>query len=203
MPIKLAIFDVDGTLLRGDTACLWIARKINRYERMKELENSSTKQQVADSQREMAGWYTGMSPEYLMGDMKDFPWAPGIHEGIKMLQDAGVTVALASIGWDFVQEKIASLFGIEHILASTLDFETLEIGHALDVHKAEYANKLSGELNIPLSQIAGIGDRPNDFYLLESCGLGIYVGPKPPPPDKHFTHLPNADIRDVATAIIG
>jgi len=202
MPIKLAIFDVDGTLLRGDTACQWISRGLGNYDRMSEFEGFSTKEEIMAARREMAGWYSASTPEELMGDLEGFPWAPGTFEGIEQLQQAGITVALASLGWDFVIEKIASLFGITHTLGSEFDFGTGEFIPAWNEHKPEFAAKLSSELDIPVSEIAGIGDRPNDFKLLEFAGQGIYVGSEAPPPEKNFIHLPNADIRDVAAAII-
>ncbi|MBN4064407.1 haloacid dehalogenase-like hydrolase [Dehalococcoides mccartyi] len=202
MPVKLAIFDVDGTLLRGDTACLWMSRRLGNFERMSELERSPTRDHVIAARHEMAGWYSASSPDELLGDMNNFPWAPGIFEGIRELQQNGVTIALASLGWDFVVEKIARLFGITHTLATTLDFETSDVGHVWNNHKSEYGSKLSNELGIPASQIAGIGDRPNDFDLLDFAGHGIYVGPNSPPAEKNYTHIPNADIREIAEAIL-
>ena len=38
MVLRLAAFDLDGTLLRGQTACEAISKGIGRIERMRELE---------------------------------------------------------------------------------------------------------------------------------------------------------------------
>ena len=199
---KLAIFDVDGTLLRGDTACMWISRRLGNYRRMEELEKAPTREHVIAARIEMASWYSQSNPNDLLGEMDDFPWAPGVFEGISRLQANGVTVALASLGWDFVVNRIARLFGVKHVLATALDFETGEVSHVWDKDKAEYGEKLSRQLDVPSTEIAGVGDRVKDFDLLDYTGHGIYVGNDVPPPGKRYTHLPDADIRDVADAII-
>ncbi len=40
--IRLVAFDLDGTLLRGDTVCEVLARRLGRLDRMRELEATAT-----------------------------------------------------------------------------------------------------------------------------------------------------------------
>jgi len=202
MTIKLAIFDVDGTLLRGDTACEWIARRLGRYDRAVELESDSdTRQKEAANRNEMADWYSGLTPEELMGGMERFPWAPSVFEGIQLLRDGGITVALASLGWDFVLERIGRELGINRFTSTGLDFETMSVTQFWGADKMTYAKQLSQELRISPSEITGIGDTSGDIHLLDYTGLGIYIGAELPS-DKNYVHLPNADIRQVADAIL-
>jgi phosphoserine phosphatase len=51
--IRLVVFDLDGTLTRGDTVCCVIARKLGHFERMLELERIITDD--AGSRRDRAG----------------------------------------------------------------------------------------------------------------------------------------------------
>ena len=53
MALRLAAFDLDGTLLRGQTACEAIAKGIGRIERMRELERLES-----TDIEEMAEWYS-------------------------------------------------------------------------------------------------------------------------------------------------
>ena len=199
--IKLAVFDVDGTLLRGDTACLWIARRLSNYDRMLELEQSRGKPDVSAAREEMASWYRGLTSDALLADLEGFPWAPGLFEGMRMLRDAGVKIALASVGWEFVVKRIAEEIGAQWTLATKLDFSTGDIGHAWGEHKVTFASSLTTELKIDRESIAAVGDSDGDSPMLDYAGLAIFVGPSLPP-GKNYLHMPSADIRDIAVAIL-
>ena len=147
--IRLAVFDVDGTLLRGDTACLWIARRLGRYDRMLELEQSRGRPDVSAARDEMASWYRESTPDALLADLDEFPWAPGLFEGIRMLRGAGVKIALSSVGWEFVVKRIAKVLGAQWTLATKLDFSTGDIGHAWGVHPFDRV-RFKKVLNSPL-----------------------------------------------------
>jgi len=199
--IKLAVFDVDGTLLRGDTACLWIARRLGKYDRMLEFEQSRGKSEVSAAREEMASWYRGATPDALLTDLEGFPWAPGLFEGIRMLHDASVKLALASVGWEFVVERIARELGIQWTLSTKLDFSTGDIGHVWGEHKVAFASNLATGLKIDREAVACVGDTEGDYPMLDYAGLGIFVG-NLVPPGKKYLHMPSADIRDIAAAII-
>ncbi len=55
--IKLVAFDLDGTLLRGDTVCLGIAKELGHYGRMLEMEGASDSGLIESHRKEMASWY--------------------------------------------------------------------------------------------------------------------------------------------------
>ena len=56
MTLRLAAFDLDGTLLRGRTACEAIAKGIGRLGRMRELEQLESNQieEITAAREEMA-----------------------------------------------------------------------------------------------------------------------------------------------------
>lgn len=201
MPVKLAVFDVDGTLLRGDTVCQVIARGLGKYERMCELERLSAIDDIIAAREEMAGWYRDAGMSKLSPLLDDLPWAPGVEEGIEALRAAGITVALASVTWSFAVERIARRFGIDLITASGLDFDTGHIDHVWGGTKARFLNSLGEQHGISMPMTAAVGDTSSDYDMLRLAGLGIFVGDSPPTV-KGLSHMPDADIRHVAAAIL-
>ncbi len=55
-PVALVVFDLDGTVLRGDTVCEAIAAHIGRLPRMRELERLPWSA-VYSARAEMESWY--------------------------------------------------------------------------------------------------------------------------------------------------
>lgn len=201
MSIKLVIFDVDGTLLRGDTACQVIARGIGKYDRMCELERLGGQEQIVAAREEMAGWYIEAGRNVVQSHLSDLNWAPGVDEGIANLKQAGVQVALSSVTWSFAVEHVANQLGISEFRSTELDFDDGAIVHAWRASKAEYLHEMVARLGILTSEVAAVGDSSGDYDMLSVAGLPIFVGVEPPAVSS-VTHLPNADIANVSKLIL-
>ena len=203
MSIQLVVFDVDGTLLRGDTICQTIARGLGKYERMCEFEYEEVKgtSNIIAAREEMADWYLVAGRTKVESHLPGLNWAPGVEEGMRMLQQAGVTLALASVTWSFAVQVVANRFGIEHLVATDLEFDSGEINHVWGSTKADFLKKLAGKLDIPMSETAAVGDTSTDYDMLGAAGLGVFVG-SGTPLLQSVLHMPEADIRDVSAAIL-
>ena len=97
--VRIVAFDLDGTLLRGDTACEVLARPIGRLARMREMEASSSTEQLAAARTEMAGWYQDYSRSELLGFLDQAELAPGAEDGCRQLREAGVEIVITSVTW--------------------------------------------------------------------------------------------------------
>lgn len=77
---------------------------------------------------------------------------------------------------DFSKVIAEQVEGLE--ISSSLNFLNLEISPS-GVSKASSLLKLSEKYDIPISQIAAIGDNYNDSLMLSAAGLGIAMGNAP------------------------
>lgn len=202
MSIKLAVFDLDGTLLRGDTVCLALARRLGRLDRMQELENLRDLALIKEARHEMAAWYEGRIREELQALLSDLRIAPGADEGCALLRRHGIRIAISSMTWTFAVELIATRLGASHWTGSVLDFDTRQISHSSAPHKAEFVRSLRSELGLAVQQVAAIGDSWGDIDMLNEAGYRFYVGHETPEV-ANVVHRPDADIRDLAELIIG
>src|SRR5262245_32450902 len=83
----VAVFDLDGTLLRGDTVCEVLAKPPGRIDQMKRLETFTAEKDIEIGRGEMAGWYKGHTIETLQDHLRNAHWAPGADEAIRLLQE--------------------------------------------------------------------------------------------------------------------
>ena len=199
----LAVFDIDGTLLRGHTVCELIAARIGKSERMAELEaGPKTKpEDLIPAHREMADWYLDAGIERVMLDMGAVGLAPGAKQGIDALRDSGWQLAIASITWKSAVDQIAEHLGIEHVLATELDWTSGRVSSVFPDDKATFLSGLCEKLGVSLERTVAVGDSGGDIPMLKLAGRGVFVG-ESDPGLKHVTHLPGAAIDTVAETIL-
>ena len=198
MAIRLAVFDLDGTLLRGRTLCEVIADGIGHEERMRALERAVSREDVVAAREEMAAWYRDAGFDTVRSLCFDADLAPGAIEACELLRDCGVDLAIASITLSLGVEAIAELLGVERCLGTTVHVDG-RIDHVFGEDKATWI----AHLGVPYDEIAAIGDSDRDVEMLQAVGLPIFVGTTwisglP----ANTVHLPDADLRDVARVIL-
>lgn len=76
----------------------------------------------------------------------------------------------------FAQRLKRELGGLE--VSSSLNYQNLEISPE-GVSKSSALVKVADKLDIPLSEVAAIGDNFNDILMLKTAGLGIAMGNAP------------------------
>ncbi len=199
--IRLAAFDVDGTLIRPDTCCEAIARPLGRLARMREFERASTVAQITAARAEMAGWYAGRSHAVLCKPLADATLAPGLYAGFARLRQHGVATALVSITWDFAVAWFARLLSADYYVGTNLAADGT-IAHFWPEDKARWIRALATALDIGLDQVAAVGDSAGDVPMLQTVGLPFFVGQSLPPELAAVTHVPNGDIDQIAHSII-
>lgn len=199
--IRLAAFDVDGTLIRPDTCCEAIARSLGRLARMREFERASTVAQITAARAEMAGWYAGRSHAVLCKPLADATLASGLYAGFARLRQHGVATALVSITRDFAVAWFARLLSADYYVGTNLAADGT-IAHFWPEDKARWIRALATALDIGLDQVAAVGDSAGDVPMLQTVGLPFFVGQSLPPELAAVTHVPNGDIDQIAHSII-
>jgi phosphoserine phosphatase len=195
-------FDLDGTLLRGPTACEVIAEPLGRLEQMKYFETMKTEQEIVSARTEMARWYDGRAFADLQCFCERACWAPGAWEAVALLQSRGIEVVIASITWSFAVAWFAKRLNIRRYLGTQL-LPNGDIVHVWDHDKGRWFRDLVQDYGVPDSLVAAVGDSQGDAEFLRVAALRFFVGSGPvpniPPP---VVHIPNADLRVVAEHIV-
>ena len=203
--MKLAAFDLDGTLVRGHTACEAIAYGIGRLQRMTELETmrADQTQQVIAAREEMAAWYSAFTLDELRQHLTALRTAPGVDEGFALLRDHGYRLAIVSITWEFAVEWFAARWQADYWVGTGLSADGA-ITHFWPQDKAAWLERLAGELGVDRRDVAAVGDSGADIPMLRYAGRAFWVGDALPSELRGVaTHAPDADIRLVAERIVG
>jgi phosphoserine phosphatase len=132
---------------------------------MQEIERLKDRQEICAARQEMASWYRDLSAAEIHASLQNVCLAPGLADGISLLQDHSVTIAIASITWRFAVQHFAQLWGVEHCLATSLG-DSGAIDHVWPEHKAQFIRDLSSQLRIPMERTAAVGDSAGDFDML-------------------------------------
>jgi HAD superfamily phosphoserine phosphatase-like hydrolase len=203
-PFGLAVFDLDGTLLRGPTVCEVLARALGRLDHMKQLETLITGLSdidIAAAREEMVRWYQEMSLVELTSRLRSVTIAPRASEGITFLRRHGVAVAIASITWEFAVAWFARQLQVDYFIGTRLEPDGT-ILHFWPRDKVTWSQGLRAMLRIPASRMAAIGDSGGNVEMLQAVRHPVFVGATLPSALPGVTHLPGADIATVAHWIV-
>lgn len=197
----ITVFDLDGTLLRGETVCEVLAKPLGRTEEMKHFEGQTTQRDMERSRTQMAEWFTGHNMAELRSHLRGARWAPGAHEAVHRLHSANVRVAIASVTWRFAVGWFAEQLNVQDFLGTDIS-EAGEIIHVWGHTKKSWLRQLAADHRVPPDRIAAVGDSSGDVEMLSAAALRFYVGSGSPPDLDALIHLPSSDLRVVADHIL-
>ena len=202
--MRLAAFDLDGNLIRGQTTCEAIAAGIGHIERMRQFEQLRPNQfeEVTAAVEEMARWYSVFTFSDLKEHLRTVQLAPGAKTGFDLLRDHGFNIAIISLTWEFAVEWLANRLGADHFIGRGLSSEGV-ISHFWPQDKARWLTELAARLGVDMNDVSAAGDSRGDIPMLISVGHGYWVGQEfPPELDGKVIHEPAGDIYLLATKII-
>ena len=202
--LRLAAFDLDGTLLKGETVCEAIAKGIGRIQRMKELEQLDPDQieEVTASREEMAEWYSSSTLEDLLEHLPKMRLAPGLEEGFALLRSNGFKIAIVSVTWEFAVEWFAARLGADYYVGTGLSSDR-QITHFWPHDKALWLTRVARELGINMRDVAAVGDSSGDVPMLVAVGHPYWVGRTVPAElAEEAIHQSDGDISQIALQMV-
>ena len=202
--VRLAAFDLDGTLTRGQTTVGAIAEGIGHSERMRQIEQlrSNQMEEAVAAVEEIARWYSAFTFSELKEHLRTVQLAPGVEEGFQLLRDNGFTIAIISLTWEFAAEWFAHRLGADYFAGRGLSSDGV-ISHFWPQDKARWLTELTAQLGLEMKDVVAVGDSAGDIPMLMSVGHRYWVGQELPPElEGTVVHEPAADIRVLAQKII-
>lgn len=201
MAVRLAAFDLDGTLVRGPTCVEVIGRAIGRAQQCALFEKLSMRDVagITAAREEMASWYRCRTPEELVSGLSDLQLAPGAEEAFVLLRSRGIATAIGSMTWSFAVDWLAARLGADYTLGTRLTESS--IVHVWPEDKGTWLARLAARLRLRGDEVAAVGDSDGDREMLEAAGLRVFVGARAPALPG-IAHLPQGDLLEVARRIL-
>jgi len=183
-PIKLAAFDLDGTVLEHNSS--WVA--IHRHFGTEHLGAASLRLYTEGKidyrefmRRDIASWPKGVRRdeiERILSEYKIRREAPKVFEELRA---RGIQTALVTSGIDILARDVARDLQIDHWVANGLKFgkdgRLLPKGvERVDPTRKDRAyKKLLRRLGVPPKSTIAVGDTIYDLAFLKSAGLGFML----------------------------
>jgi phosphoserine phosphatase SerB len=186
---KLAIFDMDGTLLQGRTIFHIAARK-GFTDKLIGFMNSSL--QPYEKTFKIASLLKGISRDEILSFFHEIPFRPNVEELVDSLKKQGYILALATDSYDLVVNDLKNRLKFDYAFANNLLFHDLICTGEVRLHntnllvdditkkvysisKLSILEKLCKKHQISLEDSIAIGDGMVDCGMLKKAGLGIAV----------------------------
>lgn len=182
MRLRLAIFDLDGTLKQARDPYVYLHQQLGTWEQSQEFFQLGLEGKISSAEwlrRDVALW-AGQPVKRIITLLRANPYLPGACEILRALKRAGVTVALVSAGLTLHADLVRAECGLDYVFANeALVVDGRLTGEAVEwvPDKGVIADQLMAELGISSEALLAVGDGPVDIPLFERAGLSVAVNP--------------------------
>ena len=185
---KLALFDMDGTLVKDRTIFVFAEKKGF----MTELENliHNSNMEFYKKSIEIAKSLKGLDSRELLEIAANIPLNDNVEKVIKKLKEEDIQTGIVTDSYLFVAEALKKRLGMDFAFANNLIIQENIVTGDLEIHnsnlikdphgdkiysicKSCVLDNLCEKLKIKPEQVLAIGDGKVDICMLEKAGLGI------------------------------
>jgi phosphoserine phosphatase len=205
--LKLAVFDLDGTLKAERDPYVYLHRKLGTLEAAEAFTAKGISGELPYEEwlRLDTGLWTGQPRRLLEQHLRDNPYVPGARETVAALRNRGVTVAIISSGLLLHAEMVAEELAIGPVLGNEIGFDgegdsAVVNGHTT-VHvpygsKQAVLGRVQADLGVTPAETLAVGDTRSDLGLFSLAAVAVAVQPDHPSVASaaHIV-LPDADLR--------
>jgi HAD superfamily phosphoserine phosphatase-like hydrolase len=207
---KLALFDMDGTLLAGRFV-LELAHRTERMEALNPLLDNAALDPVTRSRR-IAAIFAGVPRATFERVARDMPLMPGAIEAVVGLRKAGYLVGVVTDSYrmaaETVRRRVFADFTISHVMKFRRERATGKLTLAPAMRhsqgcgehrfcKVNVLRNLLDETGIKREAVLALGDSDNDLCLLREAGISVAVHPKTLAVRDAAAHLIEGDLREI------
>lgn len=184
-PKKLAVFDMDSTLITAEVIDE-MALRHGVGEKVKLITARAMNGELDFNQSltERVGLLKGFHRRHMQEIVSELTFTPGTPEFLKVLRSKGIKTAIASGGFEYFARSVQSRLEMDEVFANNLEFEgdylTGRIqGEIVNAErKARIIDELADKYKISPQEVIAIGDGANDIPMLLKAGTGIAVHAK-------------------------
>ncbi len=209
-PERLALFDMDGTLLRGRFV-VNLAQRTNKTAELNELLDHA--EIPADERtRRIAMLFAGVAKTVFEEAARSIPLSPGAADLIVALRKAGYHVGIVTDSFraaaEIVRRRVFADFSIAHMMRFRNGIATGEVtlspamkhANGCKLHslcKLNVLLHLCDQLNLSPESVLAVGDSDPDACMLRAAGVSVAYQPKTPALEaaaQHVVHGPMTEI---------
>jgi phosphoserine phosphatase len=199
--VRLVAFDLDGTLVRGDTTCEALARGLGHLDHERELDRLAVDADgLIRMREELAGYYRGRTHAELEACFDHLVLAPGATEAFKLFARRGITIAIVTLSWEFGAEWLARRLGADHVYGTRLEADG-RVTHVFPGDKGTWLAALMAQLGLGADDVAVVGDSWRDVEMFAVATHRYYVAPAMFP-GLDARHYPDGDLAEIAREIL-
>jgi phosphoserine phosphatase len=185
MSIRLAFFDVDGTLKAERDPYVYLHRRLGTFEQsLPNFEMFKRGEIDYDEWGQLdARLWAGQDAAYVARLLADIPWVPGARQVLDSLRRAGVQIVLVSSGLDLHVNAVAEEIGTALAFANELCVAASRLTGELRIlvpewGKAGIVDQVMARMGASTSECIAVGDGPSDVNMFQRVNWSVAVAPQ-------------------------
>lgn len=189
--LKLAVFDLDGTLKRERDPYVYLHRRLGTLEAADAFTAKGISGEISYEEwlRLDTGLWTDRPRALLVQHLRENPYLPGARETVAGLKARGVIVAIISSGLLLHAQMVAEELGIGPVLGNEMGFNGEGDAAVVNGHVTAYVPyggkravlaRLQAELGVTPDETLAAGDTRSDLGLFSLAAVSVAVQPDHP-----------------------
>ena len=182
--LRLAIFDIDGTLRRVRDPWIHLHNHLGVAEEAKDLPDLWKKGEITYEEwaRLDASYWRGHKRDNIVAALEANPLRAGARELIGWFTYRSIPCVGISSGLSIFNEITARELGIKEIICNELHFDGEICNGEISIqvneeNKGEIMDEMLERYSVKDKQVAAFGDGTADIPLLKKAGLGVAICP--------------------------
>ena len=184
MPLRLAIFDLDGTLKRAKDPYVYLHKQLGTMEAAQAFTADGLAGELSYQAWLSldASLWKGVERQTIESIFRRNPYLPGACETVAKLKNVGIRVAVVSTGLRIQAEQVQADLDVDCIIANELSFEDGRasgeaLAHIPEGGKGPIVTWLQTEFGMAADECFAVGDGISDIDMFNRVRIGVAVNP--------------------------
>jgi len=184
MRLKLAVFDLDGTLKKVRDPYVYLHQRLGTWPQSQAFFSDGLAGRIPYEEwlRLDAAMWKGVPRAHIEALFRQNPYLPGARETVQALRARGVRIAILSTGLLIHAAQVQADLGVEYVAANEILFEAGRVSGEVRAHipeggKGAVMEDLLARMGVRSAECLAVGDGESDVALFQRAGVSVAVAP--------------------------